>query len=855
MTPCPICGSEEVIHSSNPRYQVEGRPTALCPHSEAHARTGLGPQPVTYFADTGELLRKMQRRPWEVIYSAGVPLDIQEDDRRFAGTFLDEFCGIRGLSRSVVNRLVADSDLVPLLPKPSVMDVAEREGWPILMAPLYGDSGLVGIEVRHFAPLPSVRPGEPAPRGPGRMLKTMGSRGLYLTDPFASPRAVVVLEGVWDAVAARWDAFEHESGEFVFAGISANTSADVIRRALQRYYPTIPVVLVLDRDRPGVQAMARLRKVFPAVVLPGLNGPDGKGPKDYRESDSELRWAALLAAVEEGIQEWDRRKLGADPLGRREIAVCPPEHEVVRAAVEALEQQGGYYIRGKRLVYVWRHRGTKGRSGLKLPQGSPLICEATPHWLREQLSGHIRFVKENAEGLTRDCLVPEWLAPMVLSSSKLQVLPTLQALVEVPVLLPDGSILEEPGLDPASGVFFAPLHPFSPMPEEPGREEAILAAGRLLSLVAEFPFAERPSPAAHAAAWLALALTPFARCAISGPVPFAFIEANGQGSGKGLLAQVTGQLALGRALPVGVAPREGDELQKMALATLREGVRMVLLDEAPSPFGSRQWNALVTAYPTFEGRLLGQSATIQVPQLAVWITTGNNVALSAEGVRRCLHIRLEPQVERPEERTGFKIPNLVAHVRKHHSEFVRDALTILRAYCLAGRPSFGLKSWGSFEEWSDLVRNAVYWVLGVDCDTREALSVRADSTRAAQGALVLGLGEVFGTAPFTTEQVWNLFVTQEARHSALNEAIEELNVNPKGLTSRSLGRLLLRTIGAVHGGWRLDLQDTKRAGSCVWILRRAGDPGTGKGFKGIGGSAFALANENLPPCSLEAGCS
>jgi len=48
----------------------------------------------------------------------------------------------------------------------------------------------------------------------------------------------------------------------------------------------------------------------------------------------------------------------------------------------------------------------------------------------------------------------------ILSSSKLQVLPELQALVEVPVLLPDGTILEEPGLDPANGVFYSPLHPF-----------------------------------------------------------------------------------------------------------------------------------------------------------------------------------------------------------------------------------------------------------------------------------------------------------------------------------------------------------------------------------------------------------
>ena len=141
----------------------------------------------------------------------------------------------------------------------------------------------------------------------------------------------------------------------------------------------------------------------------------------------------------------------------------------------------------------------------------------------------------------------------------------------------------------------------------------------------------------------------------------------------------------------------------------------------------------------------------------------------------------------------------------------------------------------------------------MDCDTRDALAVRADSTRAAQGVLISSLAEVFGTTPFTTEQVWNLFLAQEAKHAALNEAIEELNVNPKGLTSRSLGRLLLRTLGAVHGEWRLDLQDTKRAGACVWILRRAGESKVGRGFEGMRGSAVASGSENLTPLSMVVG--
>ncbi len=847
MPQCPVCNSEQVIYSPQPRYQVEGRPTALCPHTEAHAREGMGPHPVRFFADTGDLVRPASRLPWEVLYAAGIPLDIQEEGRRFSGAFLDEYAGIRGLTKSVVNQLTAAKDLVGLLPSLKVMDEGEREGWPVLMAPLFGEAGFVGIELRYFCRPPTFRPGDPPPKGPGRLIRTHGMRGLYLTDPFSSPRVIVVFEGIWDAVAARWDAFEQQNGEFVFAGMTANSSAESIRAALRRYYPGVPVVVVPDRDRPGIQAMARLRRWFPGVVLSGLNGPEGNGPKDYREAPRDTRWPALLAAVEEGVSEWERRKLGNDPLGRREIVVRPPECDLVKESLEVLEQRGGFYVRGQAMVYVWKYRRNGKTSALRIPQGSPVIREANPPWLREQISRCARFVKENQEGQTRDCLIPDWLPPMVLASSKLQALPMLQALVEVPVLLPDGNVLEEPGLDPESGIFYAPRCTFEPIPDSPTQEEAKVAAQRLCELVVDFPFAERPRPEAHRAAWLAFLLTGFARYAIPGPVPFVLLEANGPASGKGLLAQVTGQIILGRALPVSAAPADGEELQKHALAMLRDGLRMALLDEVPTPFGSRQFNALVTAYPTYEGRLLGQSKTLQVPQLTLWIAAGNNVVLAADAVRRCLHIRLEPQVERPEDRSGFRIPDLEKHVRNNQADLATAALTILRAYCLAGRPSFGLRPWGSFQEWSDLVRNAVYWVLGVDCDTRDALAERADSTRAAQASLICALQGQFELEPFTTEQVMELYLARDARNSELFDAIDELNVNPKGVSSGSLGRILLRAIGAVFGGWRLDLQPTKRTGSRVWIIRRVAAQEDPKGFGGNHGSnSIALGVTHTP---------
>ena len=56
----------------------------------------------------------------------------------------------------------------------------------------------------------------------------------------------------------------------------------------------------------------------------------------------------------------------------------------------------------------------------------------------------------------------------------------------------------------------------------------------------------------------------------------------------------------------------------------------------------------------------------------------------------------------PEEQ-AFNIPDLKAWVLLHRPELLVAALTVLRAYFVAGRPGQGLSPFGSFEAWSDLI--------------------------------------------------------------------------------------------------------------------------------------------------------
>src|ERR1035438_5259892 len=99
----------------------------------------------------------------------------------------------------------------------------------------------------------------------------------------------------------------------------------------------------------------------------------------------------------------------------------------------------------------------------------------------------------------------------------------------------------------------------------------------------------------------------------------------------------------------------------------------------------------------------------------------------------------------------------------------------------------GLKPWGSFEDWSKLVRNAVFWVTGQDCDTRINLALRADPTAEAWRTALAELRAIHGTRPFTSEQVLASCALEDPSGATLRAAIEALNMNPKGLCGRSLG--------------------------------------------------------------------
>ena len=90
--------------------------------------------------------------------------------------------------------------------------------------------------------------------------------------------------------------------------------------------------------------------------------------------------------------------------------------------------------------------------------------------------------------------------------------------------------------------------------------------------------------------------------------------------------------------------------------------------------------------------------------------------------------RLDPGCERPEDRVFEFDP--VARALERRAEYVAAALTVVRAYVVAGKPDVGLPPFGSFEKWSTLVRASLVWAGACDpCESREA--VMSDDERKA----------------------------------------------------------------------------------------------------------------------------
>ena len=407
----------------------------------------------------------------------------------------------------------------------------------------------------------------------------------------------------------------------------------------------------------------------------------------------------------------------ADVVARPTIAVDHELHRVAAETLAVLKTDPALFTRGSVLVrVVHENLDVVKRSGVEFRNAGGMISVApiSEAALTCRLTALADFLTWHKEKDSRSVRPPEVVVRATLENGIFPGVKPLKGLSEVPFPRPDGSIVSGTGYDSATGVFLAPSVDIEALPDAPTQEDARAAAQRLLALVRQFPFASDDDKGV----WLSGLLTIIARPAIRGCVPGIAFNANRAGTGKGLLIDILGTIATGRGIACTSYPKDDAEAVKVKVAIGLSATPLVHLDNLNEgqSYGSGPLDSALTS-PEINDRILGQSATTGAIELRpCWFLSGNNISPSRDAYRRWLVCNLETDLECPEERADLTITDLLAHVREHRPELVRDALTILKSHALAGRPTGAWAPLGSFEEWDKIVRGAVFFCTGYDAN-------------------------------------------------------------------------------------------------------------------------------------------
>jgi putative DNA primase/helicase len=484
--------------------------------------------------------------------------------------------------------------------------------------------------------------------------------------------------------------------------------------------------------------------------------------------------------------------------------------QAVRAAMGILvAARVPIYQRGAAL---WRpvivERPRTGQAG-HIPAGALLLETVNEVWLADQVTQAAQLEKY-------DKRVEDWLrcdCPPRLAKT-LQVLagewrfPPLVGVIEAPTLREDGSLVAADGYDKQTALYLhLPPGLKVAVASAPTRDDAI-AAFQVLEreIFGGFPFASRADLSVAIAATLTALVRRLLRIA-----PGFVFDAPVPGSGKTLLADIVAILATGRPAPIMSQASNDDENEKRLASFLLQGHSMLNMDNVGYPISGDFLCSMLTS-PEINPRILGESHTPSLQTNLTFMATGNNVAARGDISRRLLVCRLDPHCERPDARRFDR--DLYAWLPEHRGAMLSHALTILKAFQLAGfpEPDPSLGPYGSFNEWSTRIRAAVVWLgLPDPCQTRTRLEGADHVTGQLAAVLSAWHRELRG-------QVLTIGEVRErcsmAIHADLRAALLDVASAPRDLNAidpRRLSHWLKRVEGRVIGQLRFARRGEIRA--------------------------------------------
>ena len=396
--------------------------------------------------------------------------------------------------------------------------------------------------------------------------------------------------------------------------------------------------------------------------------------------------------------------------------------------------------------------------------------------------------------------------------------------ITTPTLRPDGSLLIHAGYDPKTRLVLTDPPWMPNIPEHPTRDDALTALALLDGLLDEFPFADDSASRSVA---LSCLITPVVRGAFS-VAPMHAACAPTAGTGKSFLFDIAAAISIGHPCPVMAVGRNEEETEKRLGAAVLSGQPIINIDNVNGELGGDALCQIIER-PIVEIRILGKSERVRIDSRSTVFATGNNLRVVGDMTCRVVQCTLDARQERPELRQFDRDP--VAEVLADRGRYVAAALTIVRAYVVAGRPSV-VGPLSSFEGWSEMVRSPLVWLGQTDPVATMEAARRDDPHLQAIEAVFAALTGLMGCRQQNAMSAAQIIEFAEKtvpgpngnqlQYPGLNEALMAVAAPRGRLDARELGKWLSRHKGRIIRNVRLERQADEHGHAARWWLVNCG---------------------------------
>lgn len=389
---------------------------------------------------------------------------------------------------------------------------------------------------------------------------------------------------------------------------------------------------------------------------------------------------------------------------------------------------------------------SSGAEAVRRREGAIILRDVTVPNLCDRLARVARWRRWDARAADYvTCDVPEAVAKGLLArAGEWKHIPSLRGFVEAPTLRDDGSVLDVPGYDADSALFFAGTVPPGYCAPVETRAAAEQALDRLLDRLHHIPFVSVHDKSA----FLAGMLTALVRRVLPS-APMIGITAPTPGTGKSMLADAISLIVTGRRAAVIGLGKDDNEADKRLTGALLAGDTVVAIDNIERPiFGDLICQMLTQ--PEIRIRALGSSPLVTTRTNITLVATANNLDVRGDLRRRVMLVRLDAKTERPELREFDH--DFLADTAVSRGEIVSAGLTLIRAY-LTSKERVKVTPFGSFDRWSRLCREPLVWVGLTDPLLASASLVEHDPDIQVQRQFFAAWWRIFKDEPVTVPKI------------------------------------------------------------------------------------------------------